>query len=217
MSADTDPFGPISETLRRAAATLRDAGIPFLLGGSLAFWARGGKETANDLDLMVKPDDAETALSALEEAGMRPERPPENWLFKAYDGDVLVDLIFAPSGIEISDETIERGEELEVAAVDMRVMALEDAMATKLFALGEHSLDYEPLLQTARSLREQIDWRALRARVEGNPYAEAFFVLLEGLEIVEPAAASAGGVSIRDLPPEHEREPALGPPPGAPR
>ena len=47
------------ETLKKAAAALRDAGVPFMLGGGLAVWVRGGPETDHDLDLIVKPDDAE--------------------------------------------------------------------------------------------------------------------------------------------------------------
>jgi hypothetical protein len=221
MTSSDDPFGPISETLRKTAATLRDADIPFLLAGSLAFWARGGQETANDLDVVVKPQDAERALDALATAGMRPERPPEDWLLKAWDGDVVVDIIFSPAGMEITDEVIERGDELEVAAITMRVMALEDALVTKLSALDEHHLDYEPLLQTARSLREQVDWRALRGRTEGNPYADAFFVLLEGLDIIGPEAAGGppvGEVEVRPVDGEDQAaEPTLGPAPSSPR
>jgi Nucleotidyl transferase of unknown function (DUF2204) len=209
------PFDPISQTLRKAAATLREAEIPFMLGGSLAFWARGGKETVNDLDLMVKPVDADPALDALAAAGMRTERPPEDWLYKAWDGDVLVDLIFAPSGIEITDEVIGRSEEIEVAAVRMRVMALEDALLTKLFALGEHDLDYEPLLQTARSIREQVDWRSLRVRAAGNPYAEAFFTLLSGLGVVDDDALAPSGLDVRALEDDRPAEPTIGPPPHA--
>src|SRR3954453_1653035 len=89
-------FDSIEASLKRSVAALRDAGIPFLLGGSLASWARGGPETRHDLDLIIKPDDAEQALEALQQAGMRTERPPEEWLLKAYDGDTLVDLIYCP-------------------------------------------------------------------------------------------------------------------------
>ena len=49
----------------------------------------------------MKPQDAEAALAALVEIGLRPERPPEEWLFKAWDGDVMVDVIFHPAGLEI--------------------------------------------------------------------------------------------------------------------
>jgi hypothetical protein len=118
---------------------------------------------------------------------MRPERPPEDWLVKAWDEDTLVDLIYCPKGLPMDDDVIGRGEELSVLGMDMRVMALEDVMATKLMALTEHSLRYEGLLQIARALREQIDWETVRARTAGSPFARAFFVLLEGLGILPEA------------------------------
>lgn len=40
----------IASTLRTAAATLRDAEVPYTLGGSMACWARGGPRSQNDLD-----------------------------------------------------------------------------------------------------------------------------------------------------------------------
>jgi hypothetical protein len=191
MPSDEQPFAAIEHALKRAAAALREADVPFLLGGSLASWARGGPETRHDLDLIIKPEDAERALEALQEAGMRPERPPEEWLLKAWDGDTLVDLIYCPKGLPVDDDLIARGEQLSVLGMDIRVMALEDVMATKLMALTEHSLRYESLLQIARALREQIDWPAVRARTEDSPFARAFFVLLEGLGIVEDSEPQA--------------------------
>jgi hypothetical protein len=184
MPSDEQPFAEIEHALKRAAAALREADVPFLLGGSLASWARGGPETRHDLDLIIKPEDAERALQTLQDAGMRPERPPEEWLLKAWDGDTLIDLIYCPKGLPVDDELIARGEELSVLGMDIRVMALEDVMATKLLALTEHSLRFESLLQIARALREQIDWQAVRARTQDSPFARAFFVLLEGLDIV---------------------------------
>ncbi len=166
MAVDEQPFADIEHALKRSTAALLQAGIPFLLGGSLASWARGGPETRHDLDLMIKPEDAERALEALSEAGMRPERPPEDWLVKAWDGDTLVDLIYCPKGLPMDDDVFARGEQLSVLGMEIRVMALEDVMATKLMALTEHSLRYEGLLQIARALREQIDWQAVRSRTE---------------------------------------------------
>ena len=185
MSTDDEqPFAELERTLKKAAAALRGADVPFLLGGSLASWARGGPETRHDLDLMIRPQDRERALAALTEAGMRPEDPPEEWLVKAWDGDILVDLIFGPKGIPIDDEVIARGEERSVLGMEMRVMALEDVLVTKLMALTEHALRYESLLPIARALREQIDWDDVRARTASSPFARAFFVMLEGLGVL---------------------------------
>jgi hypothetical protein len=172
--------------------------VPFLLGGSLASWARGGPETRHDLDLMIKRDDLERALQALSEAGMRIDDPPEEWLVKAWDGDVLIDLIFAPKGLPIDDEVIARGDEMSVLSMQMRVMAIEDVLITKLMALTEHSLRYEGLLAIARALREQIDWAHVRAATSSSAFARAFFVLLEGLEILPPQReAPRSGAQVR--------------------
>jgi len=186
-------FSDLESALKRAAAALRRAEIPFLLGGSLASWARGGPESQHDLDLMIKPEDTERAVAALTEEGMRFEDPPEEWLVKAYDGDTLIDLIFAPKGLPMTDEAIERGEVLSVLGMEMRVMALEDVLVTKLMALSEHALRYESLLSIARSLRERVDWADVRTRTNSSPFARAFFVMLEGLEVVDEAKPTTGG------------------------
>jgi Uncharacterised nucleotidyltransferase len=176
-------FEAIEGSLKKVVAAFERAQIPYLLGGGLAAWARGGTESYKDLDFMVRPDDAERALDALAAEGMRTERPAEQWLLKAWDGEVLIDLIHHPEGIEIDDAVIARGDQINVFGVEVQVMALEDVLTTKLLALGEHDLDYERLVQIARSLREQIDWEALRRRTEQSPYARAFFTLAEELEI----------------------------------
>jgi len=193
----SDPFDGIIDAFKVSAAALRDAGIPFLLGGSLAAWARGGPMPQNDLDLMLRPADAEAALAALEAVGMRTARPPEEWLYKAWHRDVMIDLIFHPSGLEIGDEVFERADTIAVLAVDAPVMAIDDVLTTKLHALDEHSLDYTSLLAIARSLREQIDWQALRARTEGLPYAKPFFTLVEELRIAPAEVAAPPSAAAR--------------------
>ena len=194
---DEQAFSDIEQALKKSGAALREAGIPFLLGGSLASWARGGPETRHDLDLMIRPEDAETAVQALEAAGLRPEDPPEEWLVKAWDGNVLVDLIHAPKGMAMTDEVIARGEVISVLGMEMRVMALEDVLVTKLMALTEHSLRYESLLPISRALREQVDWPDVRARTSESPFARAFFVMLEGLGILSGAQPTTGGHQTR--------------------
>jgi len=179
------------ESLKRAVAALDERGVPYLLGGGLGCWARGGPPSSNDIDLMVKREDAERAQQALAEAGMRPETPPEQWLLKAWDGEILVDLIFEPSGMRIDDEVLARGEVMSVMAMQTRVMDLDDILITKLMALDEHSADYGDLILITRSLREQIDWARLREETAASPFAVAFFALADGLEICPAAQTSA--------------------------
>jgi hypothetical protein len=160
----------------------------------------GGPETRHDLDFVLRKEDAERALEVLAGTGMRPEKPPEEWLYKAWDGEVLIDLIFQPRGLVVDDEVIERGDFLHVLGITIPVMSIEDVLATKLLALHEHELDYSHVVRIARAVREQIDWRYLRSRTHDSPYASAFFVLCEELGIA-PAAPPAAGAEVRLLSP----------------
>jgi hypothetical protein len=173
----------LDASLKRAIAALEGAQVPHMLGGGMGCWARGGPPSSKDIDLMVKPADVERALEALAGEGMRIERPPEQWLGKAWDGEVMIDVIFQPRGVTIDDEALARADLLEVAAMEVRVMALEDILITKLCAVDEHTADYSSLLQIARALREQIDWGSLRERTRQSPFAAGFFALTEGLGI----------------------------------
>ena len=47
----------------------------------------------HDVDFVVAEEDADAAAKTLEEAGFRIDRPPEDWLFKACAGDVVVDVL----------------------------------------------------------------------------------------------------------------------------
>lgn len=158
--------------------------MPFILAGGLACWARGGPPTEHDVDLCVRAEDAERAARVLEEAGMKIERPPEEWLLKAFDGEIMIDLIFEPEGNPVDDALFERADEMAVQSATMRVMAADDILVTKLLALTEHHLDYDGLLELVRPLREQIDWEAVRRRTEHSPFARAFFTLVEGLGLM---------------------------------
>ena len=122
-----------------------------------------GPPTDHDLDFLIKPEDADRALDALTDAGLRPEKPPEEWLYKAYDGDVLVDLIFWPAGLDIDDEVIERGEEREVEAMTMRVMRPEDLLVTKLMR-DDRAHDQLPQLPGDRARAPRADRLGRRAR-----------------------------------------------------
>ena len=180
--------------LKKAAAALRDAGVPYALAGGFALWTRGAPPSAHDVDFVLKEEDVERALAALEAAGLRTDDPPEGWLVKAWAGDVMVDLIFRPNGQPVDDDLLDRADEIEVEAMSMKVLLPEDVLAAKLLALSEHSLDFAGVLEPARSLREQVDWDDVREKTSSSPFARAFFTMAEGLDIVPTAAdVSAGG------------------------
>lgn len=180
----SEHFDALIESLKKAAAALRDADVPFAVAGGFATWCRGAPGTDHDVDFVIKEEDADRALEVLAAAGLRTERPPEGWLVKAYDGDNLIDLVYHPSGMVITDEVLARAEDCRVEAMRLPVMRLDDVLVTKLLSLDEHHLPYPALLETSRALREKVDWEDVRARTKENPFARVFFTLLEELDIL---------------------------------
>jgi predicted nucleotidyltransferase len=181
--ASDDPQA-ILESCKRAAAILQEAKVPFAIGGGIACWCYGAPESDHDVDIMLREEDARGAQELLAKHGMKPVDPPENWLLKVYDGDVLVDLIYRPEGLPITDEVIERAPVRDVSAMKMRVLRLEDVFVTKLLSYNEHHLDYLGLLAVARAVREQLDWAEVRAATDHWPFAAGFLTLVERLGIV---------------------------------
>jgi hypothetical protein len=190
MSENGGCFEQIEKAFKAAAEVLSDAGIDYMLGGSLAAWARGGPERCNDLDLMIRREDADRALAAFEAAGMLTERPPEGWLVKTWADEVLIDLIFDPTGVPVDDQAFERAEAFTVWGVPVLAMALEDVLVSILLSMSEHRLDFTGPLELVRAVREQPDWGQIRARTADSPYARAFITLLEELEVLPKAAAT---------------------------
>ena len=173
----------LATTLKRVASVLKQAEIPFALGGSFAVYAHGGHSSDHDVDFLLREPDADRALHLLGDEGFRCERPPEHWLYKVYGEDgAMIDLIFAPNNRpEMVDDQLARAEELEVYAIAMKVMSVTDVLATKLLALKEHEVNYDGVLEMTRALRERIDWPLLRKLTAESPYAHAYFTLCEEL------------------------------------
>jgi hypothetical protein len=175
------------QSLARVVTTLDAAKIRFAVGGGLAVYARGGPPTDHDVDVFLKPTCARAAVDALVVAGMRPVEPPEDWLTKVYDGDRLVDLVFRPHYRPVTDELLDRAEEMRVGSTSTLVVSGTDLLTDKLLVLDPHRCDLAPLLQIARDLREQVDWPQVAVNTAESPYARAVLNLLVELSIIDPA------------------------------
>lgn len=179
-------------TLKRVAGILKQADVPFALGGSFAVYAHGGHSSDHDVDFLLRKQDVENALEALVGAGFTAERPPEDWLVKVYDESRLVDLIYRPVERPVTDETLADTVVRPVNAVHMPVLSATALMVHKLLSFSQHHCDFTRGLPLARSLREQIDWRRVRRETAHSPYAEVFLILLDRLGVV-PLSESVDG------------------------
>jgi hypothetical protein len=175
----------LREALKRVAVALKRSGIPFALIGGYAVWARGGPEPEHDVDFMVAEEDAGAAAGALAEEGFQVVQPPEDWLFKVYTDDAMVDVIHRDSGDPATRAVVEDADEIEVLSVSMPVLSGTELLVQKLNAMDEHACDLGRQLPVARALREQVDWPRVRKETAGNDFAAAFLFLLERLDIID--------------------------------
>ena len=180
--------------MKRSASALKADGVSFALGGGYALWVHGGTEPIHDVDLVVAETDVELAANSLAAAGLRIERPPEDWLFKAYcDPDsaeehaeepALVDVLHRLGGIPVTGSLIATAQEEEVLGLRIPVLPPTPIVIAKLQSLTEHYCDFAPLLLVVRAVREQLDWAEIRRATRDQPFPEAFLLLVERLGII---------------------------------
>ncbi|OBF32929.1 hypothetical protein A5724_20015 [Mycobacterium sp. ACS1612] len=183
---DSDVLGnndELRDALKRAASALKAQGPEFALAGSYALWVHGAPEPVHDVDFVVAEDDAEAAAKTLAEAGFRVDRPPEDWLFKACVGDVVVDILHRLNDVPVTSATISGAEVIEVLAIAMPVLAPTLVVSEKLSSLNEHHCDFAALLPGVRAVREQVNWHQVRESTADNDFAVAFLVLTDRLGI----------------------------------
>ncbi|GAA3949477.1 nucleotidyltransferase [Actinoplanes auranticolor] len=171
-------------TLKRVASVLKQAEVPFALGGSFAVYAHGGHSSDHDVDFLIREQDKARALEELSAVGFEVEQPPEDWLVKVFDEGRMVDLIYRPVESPVTDATLRDTVMRPVEAINMPVLSATQLMVHKLLSYTQHYCDFATGLPVARSLREQIDWDRVREETTKSPYAEAFLVLLDRLDVV---------------------------------
>jgi hypothetical protein len=181
-----DRHEQLRDALKRASSALKQNGPQFALGGSYALWVLGAPEPIHDVDLVVAEQDADHAARTLGEAGFEIERTPEDWLFKAYSGEAMVDVLHRLGGTPVDAELLSRAGEHEVLGMRIPVLPPTEMIVVKLRALSEHHCDFASLLPPVRAVREQLDWPRIRKDTADNDFAVAFLVLAERLGICPP-------------------------------
>jgi hypothetical protein len=173
--------GRLREALRSAASALKEHGPRFALAGSYALWAYGAPEPSHDVDLVVAESDVVNAETTLSDAGFTVEHPPEDWLFKARTGDIVVDVLHRINGVQVGQAMLDCAEGRDVLAITMPVLPPTIVMIQKLRSLNEHHCDFAKLLPAVRAVRERLDWDRIRAQTADNDYAVAFLTLADRL------------------------------------
>jgi hypothetical protein len=151
-----------------------------MVGGAYALRTHTGiwRDT-KDLDLFLRKDRVEGALSALEAAGYRTEFTDPLWIAKAFADPWFIDLIFSSgNGIGTVDEHWRRrAATCEVLGRQALVVPAEEMIWQKAFIQERERFDGADIHHLLRCMGAKLDWEHLLMRF-GERHWEILFVHL---------------------------------------
>lgn len=149
---------------RDVLLALRQAGVPFAVGGAFAVHRHTGIwRVTKDLDLLLLAESVPEALRCLGDAGFEIEIKDPVWLAKARRGEHFVDLITGMGNAVFSVDAswLERAEEDVVLDVPCRVLAAEELIASKVFVTRRERFDGADVVHLVQRCGAQLDWERL--------------------------------------------------------
>jgi predicted nucleotidyltransferase len=130
----------VAAALGDVADALDREEIPYVVIGGIASALYGRPRSSDDLDILVAKVDAERTLEALAGAGFDTERTNDQWIYKAFRGDVQVDVIFWLKGdLYLDDEMLARARRVDVGGRSVPVIPPEDLIVVKAIIHDEQT------------------------------------------------------------------------------
>jgi hypothetical protein len=159
---------------RAALGLIEERNLQFAIGGGLAFSEYSGRwRYTKDIDLFVLPRDRQAFVDAITEAGfedMYDQEPYDRaWIYRGIQGEAIIDIIWqmANARAEVDEEWL-RGPSLSVHGLELRLIPLEELIWAKVYVLQRERTDWPDLLNLLNTQADDIDWRHLIERMEGD-------------------------------------------------
>ncbi len=152
---------------RSVLQTLEGTGIPFLVGGALAYshYSNVPRNT-KDMDIFVKPPDCARVLEAFANAGCRTELTFTHWLGKVWKDEHFIDVIFASgNGVaRVDDLWFEHATKANLLGVVTRLSPVEEMIWSKAFVQERERFDGADVIHLLRETGPSLDWPRLLMR-----------------------------------------------------
>jgi hypothetical protein len=154
-----------------AIQAVQDAGVPFAVGGGLAFgcYAHRPRYT-KDLDLFLRPADRERAVAAIRQVGFEDyhDREPyqRHWIYRGYRDGLILDLIWqmANERATVDDEWLARGPVIAIHGTPVRLVPVEEMVWAKLYVVQRERTDWPDVWNLLARSGPRLDWDHLVRR-----------------------------------------------------
>jgi hypothetical protein len=192
-----DDWPPYHEAIQ----AVQDAGVPFAVGGGLAFgcYAHRARYT-KDLDLFLRPADRERAVAAVRQVGFEDyhDREPyqRHWIYRGVRDGLLLDLIWqmANERAAVDDEWLARGPVVAIHGTPVRLVPVEEMVWAKLYVLQRERSDWPDVLNVLARSGPRLDWDHLVRRAGTDLPLLAAAVQVFGWLVPERASALPAAV-----------------------
>ena len=154
---------------RRAMEILKQADVPFLVGGAYALECHTGiVRRTKDFDIFVRASDVRRVLDVLSLAGYQTDLTFPHWIGKAFCGDDFLDIIFnSGNGLcRVDEQWFEHAPEGTVLGVPCLLCPAEETIWQKSFILERDRCDVADVAHLLKSTADRLDWRRLLARFD---------------------------------------------------
>jgi hypothetical protein len=160
------------QVYHRVAEEARSAGVRFAFGGAFATAVYTGElRNTKDFDFYILPEDREAMKDATRRAGLTDhfDRLPydRSWIYRASQGDVLVDIIWAMANQRALVDVywLSEGPLVEIRGEQMRAIPIEELIWSKLYVLQRDRTDWGDVLNLIAAQTGAIDWDHLLDRL----------------------------------------------------
>ena len=161
------------------------AQIPYVVGGGYAMaYYTGIARNTKDLDLFLKPDDRDRALSTLGSLGYRTEFFYPFWIAKAIEPqtEAFIDILYSSgNGIcTVDDDWIRHSESAQVLGYPTRLVPPEEQLWSKAFVQDRDRFDGADVNHLILARGQKFDWKRLLRRFEGHERVLLAHIVLFG-------------------------------------
>jgi hypothetical protein len=172
--------------------TLNLRKLRFALGGAfaLAFYTGHWRNT-KDLDLYVLPVDRQDVIAAVLSTGMSDyyevESYDRSWIYRAYQDDIIVDIIWAMANGrgDVDEIWLDEGDQISVQGEVLPVIPVEELIWGKIYVLQKERSDWPDVLNLLHASGPQVDWDHLLLRLgEDMPLLASLMTLFCWLDPV---------------------------------
>jgi hypothetical protein len=160
-------------TYQRAVQAMREAHIPFLLGGGFALATFTGRwRDTKDIDFYVMPTARFAAIAALKKAGFsdyyKTRAYDRRWIYRSVRSGVIVDIIWSMANrrARVDEMWFENARCALIRREELKVIPIEEFIWCKLYILQRDHCDWTDIFNVLYSSGNEVHWKHLIERLE---------------------------------------------------